>query len=269
MHTNSGISNHWYYLLVNGGQNSDPNYASGTDVAGIGLADAEQIAFLGFTALPADATFCDARAGTIAVAGTYDANVADAWDEVGVDTALCGDGSTDSPPSVTITNPSDGATVSGTVSVTADATDDNGVSQVEFFVDGGSIGVDSDGSDGWSASWDTTAYADGSHSVSATATDTAGQTASDSISVTVDNTADGISLTATGYKVRGLQKADLDWSGATSTDVDVYRDGALIATTANDGFYTDNIDQRGGGSYTYQVCEAGTTTCSNEATVSF
>jgi hypothetical protein len=43
----------------------------------------------------------------------------------------------------------------------------------------------------------------------------------------------------------------------------------VIATTANDGFYTDNIDQRGPGTYTYQVCEAGTTTCSNEATVTF
>ena len=49
--------------------------------------------------------------------------------------------------------------------------------------------------------------------------------------------------------------------------MDVYRDVGLIVTTLNDGFYTDNIDQRGVGSYTYQLCEAGTTTCSNEATV--
>jgi hypothetical protein len=174
----------------------------------------------------------------------------------------------DDPPTVTITNPAEGATVSGSVDVTADASDDRGVAQVEFFVDGGSIGVDTDGTDGWSASWDTTAYADGSHTVSATATDTGAQTASDSVTVTVDN-AGGITLTATGYKYRGLQKADLEWSGATSTNVDVYRDGALLTTTANDGFYTDNIDQRGGGSYTYQVCEAGTSTCSNEATVTF
>ena len=79
-----------------------------------------------------------------------------------------------------------------------------------------------------------------------------------------------ISLTAVGYKVQGRQRADLQWSGATSADVDIYRDGDLIATTANDGFYTDNINQRGSGSYTYQVCEAGSTTeCSNEADVNF
>jgi hypothetical protein len=72
-----------------------------------------------------------------------------------------------------------------------------------------------------------------------------------------------------GYKVRGRQKADLTWSGATYTHVDVYRDGALLITTTNDGTYTDNIDNVGGGSYTYRVCEAGTSTCSNEATVIF
>ncbi|MDX1665531.1 MAG: Ig-like domain-containing protein [Candidatus Promineifilaceae bacterium] len=107
---------------------------------------------------------------------------------VGYDFTNAGGGdTTDSPPAVTITNPAEGSTVSGSVSVTADATDDNGVSQVEFFVDGASIGIDSDGSDGWVASWDTTLYADGGHTVSATATDSAGQTASDSVSVTVDN----------------------------------------------------------------------------------
>ena len=177
----------------------------------------------------------------------------------------------DVPPSVGITNPNDGTTVSGTVTVAADASDDNGVTQVEFFVDGASIGVDSDGSDGWFTSWNTTSVNDGPHTVAVTATDTAGQTASDSISVTVDNSGsgEGISLTVTGYKVRGLQKADLEWNGATSTNVDVYRDGVLIATTVNDGFYPDDIDGRGGGSYAYQVCEEETSTCSNEVTVSF
>jgi len=174
-------------------------------------------------------------------------------------------------PSVTITNPGNGDTVSGMVTVTADASDDDGVTQVEFFVDGSIIGTDSDGSDGWSTSWDTTSVADGSHMVTATATDTAGQTASDSISVTVDNSGggEGIFLTATGYKVKGLQKADLEWNGATSANVDIYRDGTLIVTTANGGSFTDDINNRGGGSYMYQVCEGETSTCSNEATVTF
>jgi hypothetical protein len=81
--------------------------------------------------------------------------------------------------------------------------------------------------------------------------------------------ADGITLAVSAYKVRGLQKADLSWSGATSTQVDVYRDGSLIATVANDGAHTDNIDQRGSASYAYRVCEAGTATCSATVTGSF
>ena len=93
VHTNSSISNHWFYLLVNGGQNVNPAYASGTNVQGISFEAAEDIVYLGFTALTAGADFCDARASTIAVAGNNDTNVADAWDEVGVDESLCGGGS--------------------------------------------------------------------------------------------------------------------------------------------------------------------------------
>ncbi len=81
------------------------------------------------------------------------------------------------------------------------------------------------------------------------------------------------SLTASGYKVKGLQKVDLSWSGtsASATHVDIHRDGAILAADeANDGTYTDDINAKGGGSYTYKVCEAGSTTvCSNEVSVVF
>jgi hypothetical protein len=78
-----------------------------------------------------------------------------------------------------------------------------------------------------------------------------------------------VSLSARSYKKKGLQYADLKWSGATSTKVDIYRDGVRAANTANDGAHTDSINQRGGGSYTYKLCEAGTTTCSNSVVVRF
>jgi hypothetical protein len=78
-----------------------------------------------------------------------------------------------------------------------------------------------------------------------------------------------ITLTARGYKVRGERRVDLSWSGASSSNVDVYRNGVPIATTSNDGFYTDPVGGHGHASYTYRVCEAGTNTCSNDATVTF
>jgi uncharacterized protein YjiK len=96
--------------------------------------------------------------------------------------------SSDAPPSVSITSPEDGSTVSGTVTVQADAADDNGVVQVQFFDGGVSIGTDINGSDDWSVAWDTTSASDGSHVLTAVATDTAGNaTTSAPVQVTVDN----------------------------------------------------------------------------------
>ncbi|MEN8172869.1 MAG: Ig-like domain-containing protein, partial [Chloroflexota bacterium] len=92
----------------------------------------------------------------------------------------------DDPPTVSITSPIDGAIISyASVEITADAVDDYGLTQVEFFVDGTSIGTDTDSSDGWSVTWDLTGVADGDYTISATATDNGANTASDSISVTV------------------------------------------------------------------------------------
>ena len=80
----------------------------------------------------------------------------------------------------------------------------------------------------------------------------------------------GITLSATARKVKGYHEVDLSWSGTTATGIDVYRDGVKIATdTANDGSYTDKTGNKGSASYTYQVCEVGTSTCSNEVTVTY
>jgi hypothetical protein len=62
---------------------------------------------------------------------------------------------------------------------------------------------------------------------------------------------------------------DLFWTGATSASVDIYRNGVLIATALNTDGYTDSTGQKGNGTFTYKVCEAGTQNCSNVVTVRF
>jgi hypothetical protein len=110
----------------------------------------------------------------------------------------------DDPPTVSITDPGEGATVSGDISVAADAFDDDEITQVEFFVDGVSIGVDSNPFGGWSMTWDTESAADGEYPLTATATDEGGQTTSDTIMVYVENT----------LPVDGMHVADLDGSSS-------------------------------------------------------
>ncbi|HEX2296591.1 MAG TPA: DNRLRE domain-containing protein [Actinomycetota bacterium] len=93
------------------------------------------------------------------------------------------------PPSVTLTAPAPGATVSGTVSLSASASDDGTVSRVEFLVDGYLIGTDS--SVPYQASWDTLGTTppsyDGPHQISAVAYDDHLQPTTSSATVTVAN----------------------------------------------------------------------------------
>ena len=83
-------------------------------------------------------------------------------------------------------------------------------------------------------------------------------------------TPSGITLSAHGRRVQGRHTVDLTWSPVTSANIDIYRNGAVVATAPNTGSYKDFIGVRGGNArYTCKVCEAGTSNCSNEATVRF
>jgi chitodextrinase len=90
-------------------------------------------------------------------------------------------------PSVAVSAPAAGATVSGAVTVRADATDDVGVAGVQFLLDGRDLGGE-DTSAPYVATWDTTAATNGSHTLTARARDTSGNPAtSPDVAVTVNN----------------------------------------------------------------------------------
>jgi C1A family cysteine protease len=102
-------------------------------------------------------------------------------------------------PSANITSPSSGATVSGTVPVSASASDNVGVAKAEFYMDSSLQTTDT--SSPYSFNWDTTKVTNGSHTLSAKAYDAAGNVGtSASITVNVSNTApmpDAIAPTVT------------------------------------------------------------------------
>src|SRR5881296_1937266 len=91
------------------------------------------------------------------------------------------------PPTVSITAPAAGATVSGTITVSASATDNVGAVGVQFKLDGVNLGAELTTTP-YAVSWNTTLVASGSHSLTAVARDAAGNTApASAVSVTVDN----------------------------------------------------------------------------------
>ncbi|MEY2476169.1 MAG: hypothetical protein QOG87_1484 [Actinomycetota bacterium] len=82
-----------------------------------------------------------------------------------------------------------------------------------------------------------------------------------------------IALTVTKgtYDNGTKSKATLSWSGATGSNVDVWRNGAKLLTTANDGAHVDKFGVKlaAGTVRSYKVCRAGTTTCSPTRSVTF
>jgi thermitase len=160
----------------------------------------------------------------------------------------------DEPPAVSITSPPNGATVSGTISITASASDDKGVSQVEFYIDAALLATDSTAPYG--CSWNTATVSDGSHAIKAVATDTAAQTAQNTVTVTADNTDEPPQVSITSPPNGVLVSGTISITASASDDkgvskVDFFIDAALLATdnsapygcswntaTASDGSHT-------------------------------
>ena len=123
-------------------------------------------------------------------------------------------------PTVSLTAPAAGASLSGTVAVTASATDNVGVAGVQFLLDGANLGAEVTGAGPtYTFNWNTTTATNGTHTLSARARDAAGNTAiTNSVNVTVSNTVSSGLLA--GYSFNqgsGTTAADSSGNGITGT----------------------------------------------------
>jgi hypothetical protein len=109
--------------------------------------------------------------------------------DIGALMEFTGTPSDTTPPSVAVTAPAAGSTVSGTVTVSANASDAGGIAGVQFKLDGANLGGEDLGAP-YSVSWNTTTAASGAHTLTAVARDAAGNTTTSApISVSVNNAA--------------------------------------------------------------------------------
>jgi chitinase len=146
-----------------------------------------------------------------------------------------GGGSDTTPPSVSITAPLAGANVSGSVPVAASASDNVGVTKIEFSVDGALVATSTAAPFGFS--WSASTATAGAHTITATAYDAAGNKSADSVGLTVagavDTTPPSVSIVSptSGATVSGtvqVQVSASDDIGVTKVTLAV--DGATTGT---------------------------------------
>jgi hypothetical protein len=135
--------------------------------------------------------------------------------QIDMNTPIGGAPSDTIPPTVTMTVPTAGASLSGTAAVSASASDNVAVAGVQFLLDGANLGAELTGlGPTYTFSWNTASTPNGQHTLAARVRDASNNlTTSSTIAVTVSNTA---SLPHT---------VTLNWVASTSPNVtyNVYR----------------------------------------------
>jgi hypothetical protein len=120
-------------------------------------------------------------------------------------------------PTTSITAPTNGATVSGTTSVTASASDNVGVTKVEFYLDGALASTDTASPYSWT--WNTTASTNAAHTLTSKAYDAALNIGTSTVvNVTVNNLGDTTPPTAPTNLIAGSAKRKITLTWTASTD---------------------------------------------------
>jgi chitodextrinase len=181
------------------------------------------------------------------------------------------------PPTISITSPASGATVTGSsVNLAANAADDDStISSVQFKIDGTVVNTDT--TYPYSYTWSSTSATDGSHTLVTEATNAAGQTTSAQESFNVANhTCSSAPSAPAGLKAsaNGEEAMSLSWSASTASTgcsisgYKVYRNGTLVGSPttpsyADSGLTPDTIYQ-----YYVESVDNGGHTSSASGTVS-
>jgi regulation of enolase protein 1 (concanavalin A-like superfamily) len=142
-------------------------------------------------------------------------------------------------PTVTVTSPATGSTASGSVALAASATDNVGVTSVQFRVNGSNVGA-ADTAAPYAGTWSTTGLAAGTYTVTAVATDAAGnQATSSGVSVTI---ATSVIVNARSVSFTSLSQNAIATDGQaviTSYELEVWTAGSN--TTTGTPYRTSNM----------------------------
>lgn len=123
-------------------------------------------------------------------------------------------------PTVQISSPSDGSSVSGTFTISANPGGVNPITSVEFFLNGVSIG--SATSSPWSVTYQASQLSQGSQIIKAVATNSLGLTASDQVTITpagTDVSAPDKISDLSGTAVIGQHTIRLSWTNPSNADL--------------------------------------------------
>jgi len=139
-------------------------------------------------------------------------------------------GTSGTPPTVSITAPAANTTVSGTVTVSATATDSVGIASVQFLLDGANLGSPVT-SQPYSVAWSTTGASNGAHSLAAQAVDTANNFGTSvAVPVTVSNSTTSADQ---NFQQRCASPGVLNCQGFDSA--------SIFSTTASQSGFTDGF----------------------------
>jgi subtilisin family serine protease len=176
------------------------------------------------------------------------------------------------PPTVSISSPADGATVSGDVNVTVNAADNTGVTKVMYYVDGQAAGTATTAP--FSFTWASTGVADGTHSITANAYDAALNAGiSKTIHVNVKN-AGAVGTTevqftgkANDYGTVGRHYVDVTAGGAVAAQLAEANGDSSLGLVALDpnGNQVAQADQNGALNFTARAAGTYALVVSNNA----